>query len=135
MIGEVPASYCLVGLCIVLFIGLFLLQGDPKRLCLFGEVMDVSGQVAPLWVFIAMDEWRKPAVEVMEIAHSFECESLVGVLCLQVPICTWGDAGLSAEVFDQIAFVQSVFFKQPQLDLCFREISLPLLQDPGVIAD
>ena len=97
--------------------------------------MDVSGQVTPLWVFIAMDEWRKPAVEVMEIAHSFECESLVGVLCLQVPICNWGDACLSAEVLDQIAFVQSVFFKQPQLDLCFREIPLPLLQDPGVIAD
>ena len=119
----------------MLFIGLFLLQCDPKRLLLLGEVMDVSGQVAPLWVFIAMDEWRKPAVEVMEIAHSFECESLVGVLCLQVPICTWDDAGLSAEVFDQIAFVQSVFFKEPQLDLGFRKISLPLSQDFGVIAD
>ena len=77
--------------------------------------------------------------DVLEIASALSSEAdlprLLDLILAKARALTSADAGLSAEVFDQIAFVQSVFFKQPQLDLCFWKIFLPLLQDPGVIAD
>lgn len=78
---------------------------------MFSEALDVSRDIPQLWIFIAINEWRKAAIEVIQIAHSFKCEPLVGMLRLKVPVRTWRDVSLFAEVFQEVSFTQPIFFK------------------------